>query len=101
MAAGIRRVRREMHSLADEERLASLLCDTPFDWRFVGSDEDSAASILARLAVESKQGVFFLAKAASLFLARAPGEFHVRKTRVALLDGPREHSLYSAGRGGN
>jgi hypothetical protein len=93
MAAGITRVsipRADACASADEERLAGLLAETSFDWHFLESRVDSAAHILGLLAPEKKQGILFLARAASMFLMRAPVEFHnlFRTTRVALLDGP-------------
>jgi len=94
VAAGIKRVRvtrPEIHSSADEERLVTLLSETSFDWAFVESNRDSEERTLNLLASEGKQGgVIFLARAASLFLMRAPVAFTslVQKSRVALLDGP-------------
>jgi hypothetical protein len=92
-ATGIRRVRVarfKAHSSADEERLADLLSEAPFDSEFLEPNTDSTERFLDGLASEKNQGVIFLARAASLFLMRAPGAFYnlVRKSRVALLDGP-------------
>jgi hypothetical protein len=93
MVSGIKSVwiaRGGSRSSADEERLETILRDTPLDWRFVSSGSSSTEQFLAKLGAQKDNAIILLASAASFFLMRAPEGFNrmLCNCRVALLDGP-------------
>jgi hypothetical protein len=86
----VRIARADSRPSADEERLETLLMETPLDWHFVSAHSSSTEQFIANLSTRKDDAIILLGSAASFCLMRAPEAFKrmLFDCRVALVQGP-------------